>query len=380
MTASVQIESVALQPFTLALAPRPLMVLILARDEADVLPDTLDAVRAGLTPGDRLCVVADHCRDATARVARQAGATVYTRRAGESAGKGAALRWWLGQTALEAPDDEGIVILDADSRPGPGLLDSLRARLARGEVAVQARLEPLLADDSPVPLLAAFSETVEQSVFDSLKTRWRWPVRLHGTGMAFTRSVLTRAAQSLRTPAEDAELTVLLAAAGVPITLALETSVIDPKPSDTRGAVRQRARWFRGQGQVLRRHPRSIVALLGQGPSGWALLTSIFLQPKSLFVPLKAGIALAAAAAWSYGLGSAWMIVAGLLSLALAVDLAGLAAGLALSPRRRQVARALIAWPAFLAVWVASVVLSLAARRGWERARPSAPEHGRQSA
>src|SRR3972149_1933898 len=98
MTESVQVESVALRPFALALAPRPLTVLILARDEADVLPDTLDAVGGGLS-----------------------------------------------QTADDAADDEGLIILDADSRPGPGLIDTLRARLARGEVAVQARLEPTAA-------------------------------------------------------------------------------------------------------------------------------------------------------------------------------------------------------------------------------------------
>src|SRR3990170_3458474 len=104
MTEIVQIESVELQPFTLALPPRLLTVLILARDEADVLPDTLEAVRAGLAAGDRLCVVADHCRDATARVARRAGAAVFTRREGEQGGKGAALSWWLSRTADDAAD------------------------------------------------------------------------------------------------------------------------------------------------------------------------------------------------------------------------------------------------------------------------------------
>jgi cellulose synthase/poly-beta-1,6-N-acetylglucosamine synthase-like glycosyltransferase len=221
--------------------------------------------------------------------------------------------------------------------------------------------------------LAAFSETVEQSVFDALKARRGWPVRLHGTGMAFARSTLTAVASQLTTSAEDAELTLLLAASGVPITLALEASVIDPKPRDTRGAVRQRARWFRGQAELLRRHPHAILTLLSRGPSGWSLLTSIFLQPKTIFVPLKACLASAAFAAWGTGLGPAWLVPAALLSLTLAVDAAGVAAGLVLTPQRRQVAAALVAWPAFFAMWVASVALSLATRRGWERARPSAP-------
>src|SRR3989304_6015710 len=108
MTEIVQVESVALQAFTLALAPRPLTVLILARDEADVLPDTLDALRAGLAAGDRLCFVADLCRDATARVARRAGPAVFTRREGEPAGKGAALSWWLSWAAEEGGGAGGL--------------------------------------------------------------------------------------------------------------------------------------------------------------------------------------------------------------------------------------------------------------------------------
>jgi hypothetical protein len=59
--------------------------------------------------------------------------------------------------------------------------------------------------------------------------------------------------------------------------------------------------------------------------------------------------------------------------LALAVDAAGMAAGLIVTPHRRQVAAALVAWPGFLAVWLASVAMSLAARRGWERARLPSP-------
>jgi cellulose synthase/poly-beta-1,6-N-acetylglucosamine synthase-like glycosyltransferase len=371
MTESVEFAAVALQPLLFAPAPKPVTVLILARDEADVRPAPPHPPEPD--GGDRLCVVADHCRDATVHIARHAGATVHVRRKGEGAGKGAALRWWLRRTALAAEDDEAIIILDADSRPGPGLIECLRGRLSRGEVAVQARLEPLLPEEGAVPRLAAFSETVEQGVFDVLRARWGWPVRLHGTGMAFTRATLALAAHRLSTTAEDAELTILLAAAGVPITLAMETCVIDPKPRDAGGAMRQRARWFRGQSQILRHHWRSALALLGRGPSGWALLSSVFLQPKSVFVPIKVCVAAGALAAWAVGLGWAWAAVGGLMLMSLAIDLAGLIAGLVLTPQRACVIRALVVWPAFLAIWLSSLALTLASRGGWERARPAVP-------
>ena len=86
----------------MAAQPRPvragaLAVLMPAHDEADGIEPAIRAALAQLVPGDRLLVVADNCSDATAAVARAAGAEVTERQDSVRRGKGYALdhgvRW-----------------------------------------------------------------------------------------------------------------------------------------------------------------------------------------------------------------------------------------------------------------------------------------------
>lgn len=122
--------------------PRPPIVLIAARDEADRLPATLAAL-AQAFPGARVVVADDGSADATAAVARAAGAEVV--RTERSAGKGAAAtraaRAVLDVTA--APDPPPVLLCDADLGESAARLSGLVDAVRRGEgdlvVAVFAR-------------------------------------------------------------------------------------------------------------------------------------------------------------------------------------------------------------------------------------------------
>jgi glycosyltransferase involved in cell wall biosynthesis len=121
-----------------------LVVLILAKDEAKVLPETLGRVLEQMGRADQVHVVADGCRDDTAGVARRSGARVFERPARGLQGKGAALAWWLRQTHAGAPADQVVIVLDADSLLLPGCIDRLRAAMDDGRAAAQAQLVPSL--------------------------------------------------------------------------------------------------------------------------------------------------------------------------------------------------------------------------------------------
>ena len=354
------------------LASTPLAILILARDEADLLEATLASIKESLSPGDRLHVVADHCRDETAAVARRSGAILHVRQArhGE-AGKGAALRWWLAQTAAGKDGSLPVVVLDADSLPGPGFLDAIRLRMARGEQAVQAFLEPRLQAGSPFGLLAAYSEIVEQRVFDAARARLGWPVRLRGTGMAFARTMLEKAGRRLHTTVEDVELTLLLGAWGIPISLARETYVVDPKPADEAGAIRQRARWLRGQFEALQACKRELVLLAFRGPSGWSLLSSVLLKPKALFLPLQTLLGAVSAGLWVSTGAPGWLGLSLWLLISLVFDAAGLVWGLRLLTDKEERVRVFAASPSYLWMWLRSLGLSLVTRERWLRSRPT---------
>jgi hypothetical protein len=93
-------ELKTVRPPPLPFSSAHLTILILARDEADVSA-RLGRHQRKMSPFDRLCVVADHCSDSTARVARRFRADVFRRRRVSHKG-GSALRWWLEQTQTGA--------------------------------------------------------------------------------------------------------------------------------------------------------------------------------------------------------------------------------------------------------------------------------------
>jgi cellulose synthase/poly-beta-1,6-N-acetylglucosamine synthase-like glycosyltransferase len=349
-------------------------VVIPARDEAAVIGGTLLALSIGMGPADQLHVVADHCRDATERIAYEAGANVYRRDNGGPAGKGQALRWWLEETKEEASADDIIVVLDADSLVAPNFFDSIRQRISRGECVIQTRVEPVVRTSSPVTRLAAYSETTEQKVSDAFRAFLGWPVRLRGTGMAFRRSLLEEVCISLNTFVEDVEMTLQLGAKKVPISFAHETYVADPKPNDQDGAVRQRARWMKGQTQVVTSYFRQILRLLTRGPAGWSLLSSVLLKPKTLLIPFKA---ICTALAWIGTLlwGGPFLLGSALLAtLSLAIDFGIFIYGIRFAADRREALFTLAIAPIYLVVWLRSLALSAVSGTVWHRVRPVSAE------
>jgi 1,2-diacylglycerol 3-beta-glucosyltransferase len=342
-------------------------ILIFARDEADVLPGSLAALTPQLAPDDRLTVIADHCRDATARVARAMGAHVLYRHHGPP-GKGHALKWWLKQTSASGEPDDWLIVLDADSWARPGFLAALRTHLSPAKPVVQTLLEQPAHGLGGAGSLASLSEFAEQNVTDRLKEALGWPVRLRGTGMAIQRQALEGIAPQLETVVEDAELTLLFGAARFPICLAPSARVLDAKPETDAAAVRQRARWLKGQWQLVRRHPGSLLALLLQGPKGWALISSLLLRPKSLTLVARGAAWLGLLMAGNWG-GMAVEVLKGVIVASVLIDVIGLSVAVCLSPDRGASLKALLRLPVFVLVWLRSLLMAANSREGWLRTR-----------
>jgi cellulose synthase/poly-beta-1,6-N-acetylglucosamine synthase-like glycosyltransferase len=349
-------------------------VVILARNEASVIGGTLLALSIGLGPKDQMHVVADHCSDATAHIAQDAGANVYLRQNGGPAGKGHALRWWLDETRDYSSEDDIVVVLDADSLVAPNFFDSIRTRMARGEKVIQTRVEPVVRSSSPVARLAAYSETTEQRVSDAFRSKMGWPVRLRGTGMAFRRNILAESCKSLSSFVEDVEMTLQLGSQKMPIYFADETYIADPKPNDQNGVVKQRARWMRGQLQVLNAYFLQILSLILRGPAGWSLLSSVLLKPKTLLIPLKAFITLVAWVGTFLWGSPLWIGIASLGTLSLFVDAGIFIYGLRFASNRREAIFTLAIAPIYLMVWIRSLALSAVSGSVWHRVRPVSPE------
>lgn len=345
----------------------PLAVAIMARDEAEVLGRSLKCLMPQLESGDSLHVVADHCHDNTARVAERAGAIVHRRLRGQP-GKGRALAWWVAKLSKAKLKPAGIVVIDADSLAPPDFLASLRSDLKKGHPAVQARVAPVMESDDPVSILAALSEDIEQRVFDRVRQSFGGAIRLRGTGMGFQTLILQQVVCDLKTSVEDAELTLLLLAKGIRVEASAHAYINDPKPDNSMAASRQRARWLQGQWQLMKVHRPSLLRVARQGPAAWSLLSSLFLKPRVLLLPLLLGLTAVSGALLTPG-RFAWLLL--ILLIPVVYNLTGLIIGLATAPLElHSVAwRALPRLHCFMIMWVRSMLLARSSNDPWLRAR-----------
>ena len=127
-------------PVALDRAPSHRFVIAIpAHDEGAVIEETVRRLLALDYPRDLFSVhiVADHCTDDTASLARVAGAVVHERQEGPRSGKGAALSWLLGRVLDDRCD--AVVIFDADTQVDAQFLRVMDTRLAAGDQVVQGR-------------------------------------------------------------------------------------------------------------------------------------------------------------------------------------------------------------------------------------------------
>ncbi len=188
-------------------------VVVPARDEAQRIGPCLEAL-AAMAGVNEVVVVDDQSCDATASVARRLGAHVV---AGRELPEGWAGKTWALQQGIDAAAGPVIVTLDADTRPGPGLIEVLLDELEQGAdlVTVAGRF------DCPT----AGSQVVHPALLTTLVYRFGRPgsrggsdrLLANGQCMAFRKEAFVRdeALQRVRGElVEDVALARALAAVG----------------------------------------------------------------------------------------------------------------------------------------------------------------------
>lgn len=263
-----------------------------------------------------------------------------------------------------------VLVLDADSSLLPGSLDRVADLFAAGAQVVQMPVIPSLPSEASMPRLAAYSELVEHGVVERLRARLGWPVRLRGTGMAFRRDVLEVAGARLHTPVEDLELTLRVVERGIPIAYATGAGVLDPKPVDASGVVRQRSRWFRGQLAVLRDYPATILRIAARGPAGWLLLYDALARPRILVMPVQSLVVILVLA---FSILTRSFLAASLglaLLLPLFAEVVAYVIGISRFGSSSDLLHAAVHVPGYMLTWARSIRLALRSDGAWLRARP----------
>lgn len=349
-------------------------LLVPAHDEEAVLPALLASLAGAAGPATfaPVVVIADHCGDRTAEIARDAGAVVLERDSGPR-GKPAALRDGLALVADE-PEHDAVMIVDADCVLEPGVGASLSRALAAGEQVMQCAYR-LSGDSRGISAVSRWAFALKNVVRPRGLARLGAPTQLFGTGMCFARGAAGRA-EFRDHLTEDAALSYALVASGVRPAFLADAGVVSPEAPDREAMTAQRERWEGGQLRLVRELPTHLAAVLRRGDLRSLLGILDWSAP-----PLTAGIAVwlgtsaviaALAAAGLVGIAApaAAALTGGLL-------VAYLALGLRIAGGPGALGQTLAAAPRYLA-WKAGVVRRIG-RAGsateWRRT-PRAPSTG----
>ncbi|MDQ3900546.1 MAG: glycosyltransferase family 2 protein [Actinomycetota bacterium] len=352
-------------------------VLVPAHDEELDIGRTVAGLQRLEYPRDRyeVVVIADNCRDRTAELAREAGATVYERADPVRRGKGYALASAFEWLRRERPEVEAIAVVDADCQVTPNILTAMDARLRSGAAAVQTDNVVANPHESWSSALRYAAFVLVNTVVPLGRATFGFSCGLRGTGMGFRRDLLERHPWQAFSLAEDGEYQMGLLAAGEPITFAHEAAVTSAMPTALRVAREQHLRWEGGRWHTARIWvPRLVRTGLRERDPG-RLLTAllVLVPPQSLLLALNSALVVAAAALRSR------------LALRLAVvnflgQVCYVIGGLALVRAPLAVYRALVLAPVLMA-WKLGLYGRLLAGRGartWVRTGRGAQAAGRQ--
>lgn len=231
-----------------------LIVVIPAHNEESGIAACINNIQANLhnTTGCDLVVIADNCQDATAEIARNAGARVIERQHDTQRGKGYALDYAFSQLLSENYD--GFIVIDADSRVDEQLISDFQQAFAQGFDAVQCRYRLSNPDAS----YRAKLQRIAWLAFNDLRLlgreRLNVSVGILGNGFALSRKVLEAVPYEAGSIAEDMEYHLRLVNSGYQVHFLDTVSVYSDAPNQSANAAVQRTRWEGGRFRLIIDH------------------------------------------------------------------------------------------------------------------------------
>jgi cellulose synthase/poly-beta-1,6-N-acetylglucosamine synthase-like glycosyltransferase len=223
-------------------------ILMPAHNEAIGIGDTLAGLIPKLDDLTRLIVIADNCSDDTARIARDAGATVIERHDASQRGKGHALAF--GREWLRSDPPDCLVVLDADCEiSGPDLrllIETACAAQAPVQSCYLLRSQP---GDRPMTQISNFAFLIKNLVRQRGAARLGAPAILGGTGMAFPWPLIADAPLATSHLVEDLVLGIDFARKGYAPRY-LESATTWSAAAGQQDTLTQRTRWEHGYVQT----------------------------------------------------------------------------------------------------------------------------------
>jgi 1,2-diacylglycerol 3-beta-glucosyltransferase len=221
------------------------VIAIPAHNEASVIESTVRRLSILDYPANlfSIHVVADHCSDDTAVLARQAGALVHERNDGPRAGKGAALSWLFQRVWDDGHD--AVLVFDSDTQVDPDFLRIMDARLAQGDQVIQGQHVISNPESGWFPALTWAMFLIDNRFQNLGRANLGWSVKHMGDSICFRTDVLRRMGWG-EGLTEDYQLRQRLLLEGIKIAYEPAAIGYGEAPRTWAQARAQRARWLRG--------------------------------------------------------------------------------------------------------------------------------------
>jgi 1,2-diacylglycerol 3-beta-glucosyltransferase len=298
------------------------IIAIPAHNEASVIGTSIRQMQALNYPKDlfNIHVVADHCSDKTAEIAKQAGAFVHERNANPRTGKGAALSW-LFQRVLSNEECHAIVIFDADTIVDPDFLRIMDARLAQGDQVIQGQHLISNPDSGWYPRLAWAMFLVDNRFQNLGRTNLGWSAKNMGDSICFRVDILRKIGWG-KGLTEDYQLRQRLLLEGIKITYEPRAIGRGEAPLTWAQARVQRMRWLRGTRESSQQFARTLLveglkrrdmAVLDGALQAYLPSYSTLTMVGVMFLMLQLLINWLVGPIFSWGLIGAWMAIVGAL-------------------------------------------------------------------
>jgi len=235
------------------------MIVIAAHNEADVIRSTINRFRGIDYPAHlfSIHIVADHCSDDTAQVARYAGAVVHERNEGPRTGKGAALSW-IFRRILEKEACDAVVIFDADTRVDPEFLRVMGDRLAQGDQVIQGQHIISNPEQGWFPALTWAMFLIDNRFQNLGRSRLGWSAKNMGDSICFHVDVLRELGWG-EGLTEDYQLRQKLLLHGIRIAYEPAARGYGEAALNWSQARAQRARWLRGTRDASQQFARRLI-------------------------------------------------------------------------------------------------------------------------
>ena len=237
------------------------MAIVPAHNEEAVIKNLVESLNAQNYPKELydIYVIADNCTDATAELAKEAGAIVLKRFDEKNKTKGHALNWFIKQKIEENADYDALCVFDADNIVDKNFLKNMNKKLCQGEEVVQGYRDIKNPTDSWIAGGYAIFYWMMHRFYHLARYNLGLSPLLNGTGFMVKFDLLKPNGWQTITLTEDIEFSLINIAQGRKLGWAVDAIVYDEQPVSFKASWSQRSRWTVGHLQCMKEYTGKLI-------------------------------------------------------------------------------------------------------------------------